>query len=96
MSSFVPNNEYLRAILLHYFIQKKSAAEEHRILVETYKEHALSETTCIDWFRHFKNNDFDLGDKKRSGAPKKFEVKELEELLDEDPCQTLSELFRNV
>lgn len=96
MSSFVPSKEYLRGILLHYFIQKKSAAESHRILVETYKEHALSETTCRDWFLSFKNDDFDLGDRERSGAPKKFQDKELEELLDEDPCQTLSALAKSL
>ncbi|KAG5310818.1 MOS1T transposase, partial [Pseudoatta argentina] len=32
MSILVPNKVYLRGILLHYFIQKKSAAEAHRIL----------------------------------------------------------------
>ncbi|KAG5326397.1 MOS1T transposase, partial [Pseudoatta argentina] len=40
----------------------------------------------------FKNNDFELEDKERSGAPKKVQDKELEQLLDEDPAQTLSEL----
>ncbi|KAG5318604.1 MOS1T transposase, partial [Pseudoatta argentina] len=35
MSIFVPNKVYLRGILLHYFIQKKSAAEAHRILLST-------------------------------------------------------------
>ena len=34
MSNFVPNRVYLRGILLHYFIQNKSAAETHKILVE--------------------------------------------------------------
>ncbi|KAG5321300.1 MOS1T transposase, partial [Pseudoatta argentina] len=48
--------------------------------------------TCRDWFRRFKNTDFELEDKERSGAPKKFQDKELEQLLDEDPSQTLSEL----
>ncbi|KAG5313563.1 MOS1T transposase, partial [Pseudoatta argentina] len=38
---------------------------------------------CRDWFRRFKNNDFQLEDKERSGAPKKFQDKELEQLLDE-------------
>ncbi|KAG5323349.1 MOS1T transposase, partial [Pseudoatta argentina] len=57
-----------------------------------YDDNALSDTTCRDWFRHFKNNDFELEDKERSGAPKKFEDKELEQLLDEDPSPTLSEL----
>ncbi|KAG5327773.1 MOS1T transposase, partial [Pseudoatta argentina] len=92
MSIFVPNKVYLRGILLHYFIQKKSAAEAHRILVQTYGDNALSDTTCRDWFRRFKNNDFQLEDKERSGAPKKFQDKELEQILDEDPSQTLSEL----
>ncbi|KAG5319832.1 MOS1T transposase, partial [Pseudoatta argentina] len=93
MSKFVPNKVYLRGILLHYFIQKKSAAEAHRILVQTYGDNALSDTTCRDWFRRFKSNDFELEDKEqRSGAPKKFQDKELEQLLDEDPSQTLSEL----
>ncbi|KAG5327160.1 MOS1T transposase, partial [Pseudoatta argentina] len=92
MSIFVPNNMHLRGILLHYFIQKKSAAEAHRIIVQTYDDNALSDTTCRDWFRRFKNNDFELEDKERSGAPKKFQDKELEQLLDEDPSQTLSEL----
>ncbi|KAG5317142.1 MOS1T transposase, partial [Pseudoatta argentina] len=79
---FVPNKVYLRGILLHYFIQKKSAAEAHRSLVQTYGDNALSDTTCRDWFRRFKNNDFELEDKERSGAPKKFQDKELEQLLD--------------
>ncbi|KAG5318788.1 MOS1T transposase, partial [Pseudoatta argentina] len=59
---------------------KKSAAEAHRILVQTYGDNALSDTTCRDWFRRFKNNDFQLEDKERSGAPKKFQDKELEQL----------------
>ena len=76
---------YLRGILSHYFIQNKSAAEAHRILVETYGDNALSDTTCRDRFRRFKNNDFKLEDKERSGAPKKLEDKELENSrIDED------------
>ncbi|KAG5318089.1 MOS1T transposase, partial [Pseudoatta argentina] len=92
MYIFVPNKLYLRGILLHYFILKKCAAEAHRILVQTYGDNTLLDTTCRDWFRRFKNNDFELEDKERSGAPKKFQDKELEQLLDEDPSQTLSEL----
>ncbi|KAG5323385.1 MOS1T transposase, partial [Pseudoatta argentina] len=83
MSKFVPDKVFLRGILLRYFIQKKSAAEAHRILGYDMQR---------DWFRRFKNNDFQLEDKERSGAPKKFQDEELEQLLDEDPSQTLSEL----
>ena len=45
---------YLGGILLHYFIQKKSVAKAHRILVETFDDHALSVTTGKDWFRRLK------------------------------------------
>ncbi|KAG5316090.1 MOS1T transposase, partial [Pseudoatta argentina] len=96
MSIFVPNKVYLRGILLHYFIQKKSAAEAHRILVQTYGDNALSDTTCRDWFRRFKNNDFELEDKERSGAPKKFEDKELEQLLDEDKDVSETDILNDV
>ena len=75
---------YLRRILLHYFIQKKFAAEAHKILVETDSDHALLKTTCRDWFRGFKNNDFDVEDKEYSGTSKRFEDEELEALLHED------------
>ena len=78
MYTFVPNKVYLRIILLHYFIQNKSAAEAHGILVETYGDNA----PCRDCFRRFKNNYFKLEDKERSGAPKKFEDKELGEIFD--------------
>ena len=43
---FRAKKEYMQGILLHYFIKIKSAAEAHRILFETYSDHALSETTC--------------------------------------------------
>ena len=81
---------------MHCFIQNKSAAAAHRILVETYGDNALSNMTCRGWFRRFKNNDFKLEDKERSGAPKKFEGKELEEILDEDRSQTLAELGKTL
>ncbi|GFS63185.1 putative DD41D transposase [Trichonephila clavipes] len=53
------------------FIQRKSAAKAHRILVETYGDNALSETAGRDWFQRFKNNDFELKDIERSGTSKK-------------------------
>jgi len=70
--------EDLRGILLHYFIFKKYATEAHRVLVTTYGDYVISETTCRDWCKCSKNNDFDVIDKKRSDAPKKFADVELE------------------
>ena len=92
MSNFVPNKVFLLGVLLHYFNMKKSDGESHRILVEVYGNHALSERTCQEWFARFKCCDFDLEDRGRAGCPKKFENAELEALLDEDPCQMQEEL----
>ena len=78
---------YLRGIFLHYFIQKKSINEAQRILVETYGDHALSETACRDRLRRFRNFHFHVENKERSCAPKKFEDEELEVLLHEESCQ---------
>lgn len=92
MSEFVPKKEHLREVLLHYFLLKKSAAESYRILQGVYGEHCLSQNTCERWFNRFKVGDFDVSDKERPGQPKKFQDSELEELLDEDPCQTQKQL----
>ncbi|GBN14931.1 Mariner Mos1 transposase [Araneus ventricosus] len=69
-------------VSLHFFCD---ATEAHRILVETYGDHALSETTCRGWCRCFKNNDFDVEDKNA-----------LEALLYEDSCQTLAEVAESL
>lgn len=74
------------------FNQKKKASESHRLLVETYGEHAPSIKTCETWFRQFKIGDFDVKDKERSGRRQKFDDEELQELLDEDPTQSQQKL----
>lgn len=92
MSTFIPTKQHLREVLLHYYILKKSAAETHRLLVNIYGDHSPSNTTCKEWFRRFQNDHFDVSDKEREGAPKKFEDAQLQELLDDDPSQTLEVL----
>lgn len=53
--------EFLQEISLHYFIYQKFPLE----------------TTCRNWFRCYKNNNFDIEDKECSGAPQKFEKNSL-------------------
>ena len=96
MSNFEPNKRHLREILIYFFNLKKSAAEAHRLLAETYGEAALSERTCREWFQKFKNGKFDIEDKERSGRPKVYEDAELEALLDQDSCQMQEELARTL
>jgi len=53
------------------------------MLVETYGDNALSETTCRDWFRRFNDDNFDLSDKKRENRPRTVENCQLQAFLDE-------------
>ena len=59
---------HLRELLIYLFFNlKKSAAEAHRLHVETYGEAAaLSERSCREWFQKFKNGGFDIEDKERT------------------------------
>lgn len=92
MSKFEQSKRHLREILVYFFNLKESAAEAHRLLVKAYGEAALSERTCREWFQKFKNGDFDVKDKDRSGRPKIYEDAELEVLLEKDSSQTQKEL----
>jgi len=70
ISKFEPNKHYLRKALFFCFNLKKTAAESHRMLVEAYRELALSETTCKEWFWRFKFDDFDTNDKNVQASKK--------------------------
>ena len=84
MSSFVSSKSHLRHSLLFLFHQKKKAVEAHRLLVDTYGEHASVIRTCETWFRQFKSGDFGLTDNEHPGAAEKCGDEELQALLDEE------------
>lgn len=94
MSTFVPNNVFLRGVLLHYFNMKKNAADSHRVLVEVYGVDAFAERTCQKWFARFKRGKFDLHDDERRGAPTKFYNQQLEEYLNKNSSLTQAELAK--
>ncbi|GFW95806.1 uncharacterized protein TNCV_5023411 [Trichonephila clavipes] len=62
MSAYEPNSRHLPEVLIFCFNMKKSAAEAHRMLSNTYGEAAISERTYREWFHRFKNGDFDVED----------------------------------
>jgi len=61
------------------------------LLEEVYDKHTSLKTTCEDYFKRFKNGDFNTEDK-RSGRPKTIEDADLQALLDEDDTQTQDQL----
>ena len=46
MANFVPINQHLREVMLRNVIQKKTAAETDRFLLQIYGEHFPSQNTC--------------------------------------------------
>ncbi|GFV45425.1 mariner Mos1 transposase [Trichonephila clavipes] len=92
MSAYEQNSRHLLEVLIFCFNMKKSAAEAHRILSNTYGEAAISERMCRESFQRFKNSDFEVEDQHGGGREMVFENAELEVLLDQDSCQTQQEL----
>jgi len=45
------------------FFSKKSAADVHRIICETHGKIVIAIRMCANWFKLFKNYDFDINDK---------------------------------
>ena len=82
MSVYESNSRHLREVLIFCFNMKKSAAEAHRMLSNTYDEAAINERTYHEWFQRFKNGDFDIEDRHSGGREKVFEDAELEALQD--------------
>lgn len=75
MSIFVPTKRHLREALILYFNQKKTAAESHRLLMETYPDHCPTERNCQMWFKKFHEGDFNVEDKQRENRPKNILMK---------------------
>ena len=96
MSVYEPNSRHLREVLIFCFNMKKSAAEAHRMLSNTYGKAAISERTCREWLQRFKNGDFNVEDRHSDGREKVFEDAELEALLEQDSWQNQEELARSL
>ncbi|XP_020297390.1 selenium-binding protein 1-B-like isoform X1 [Pseudomyrmex gracilis] len=77
-------------------IKKKSAAEAHRMFVEVYGDTAPTDKSCRERFRRFKDENFSVEDKPRSGQSNQFEDKDLEAVLEEDQSQTQEELAESL
>ena len=92
MPNIVLTKQHSQEDLVICYNWKSGSAEAHRMLVEVYGDNAPTDKSCREWFRSFKNVDFSVEDKTRCGQTKKFEDKELEALLDEDPTKMEEQL----
>ena len=56
--------------------------------MEAYGDNGPTKSICRQWFRRFKNHDFNVEDKEHEGAPIRFEYKDFVAILDGDTWQT--------
>jgi len=58
-------SSFIRRLVLHLFLDKKTPGEATKIICNIYGRNMISEKLCYNWFKRFKNGDFNLEDKKR-------------------------------
>jgi len=88
-----PNKEHILHFLLFYFHQKKNVIDARRIICKIYIYiNVIVIRTCVNWFKWFKNDDFNINDKECSVLPREkklqLEEDELQALLNENLVQS--------
>jgi transposase len=74
--------------LIHEFTLGRTGAQARRNICEAYGTNAITKTTVLFWFNRFRNNDYSLEDKPRSGRPTTINLDELKQLFETDPTLT--------
>lgn len=60
----------MHGILLHYFNRSEFASESHRILAEVNRDVNPTEKNCQNWFKQFKNGNFNFEYEEQAGTSK--------------------------
>ena len=70
-----------RHILLFYFRRGKNAAQAAKKLRDVYREEALEDGQCRNWFHKFRSGDFSLKDEQRPGRPNEVDDDQIKATL---------------
>ena len=60
---FIPREQHLREVQLHYFILMKSEIKPQCLFIDINRERVSSNRTFKEWFRVFSNDYFEVNEK---------------------------------
>jgi [histone H3]-lysine36 N-dimethyltransferase SETMAR len=86
------SKQHIRHCLLFQYQCQASAAEATRIICSVIAPDAVSIKTAEMWFKRFRNGDYSLEDKPKSGRPSTINLDSLKELIESDPSLTTRQL----
>ncbi|KAI6186909.1 Histone-lysine N-methyltransferase SETMAR-like protein [Aphelenchoides besseyi] len=83
---------HVRHCLLYEFQLGHSAANATRNICSSISQDAVSHSTSKYWFQRFREGDYSLEDRPRSGRPSTLDAQRLHSLINADPTQTTRSL----
>ena len=88
------SKQYFCGLLLYDFKSGKSATASSHCINAAFGDDTMSECTAQDWFRHFRNGNFNLEVSPWSGCPAQVDNDRLHQLIEADSWQTMRDLAR--
>lgn len=86
--------KHYRPIMLYHFQEGLTAAETTRKICAVYGPNPLQAPVVRKWFARFKDGNFDIKDRDRSGRPSAVETEQITGLVESTPHLTTRELGR--
>lgn len=81
-----PKNERIRELMLYEFKQGRNAAASSRKICDVEGPGTVSERTCQNWFKKFKQGDMGLKHRSRSGRPTSINLDSLRLAIEAEPA----------
>ncbi|XP_029648940.1 histone-lysine N-methyltransferase SETMAR-like [Octopus sinensis] len=85
------HKQHIRHCLLYEFRRNSSTTEAMKNICQVYPD-AVKARTCRLWFKRFKDGDYDISDRPRSGRRPALNDEFLNETIESDPRQSTRNL----